>query len=348
MRKILSLLVVFVLIASLFAGCGGTMTASTPKANSAPAAPAADMGGDDAKYGSASVAATAGVQKEEAKAAEPAKAEAPKTEKMNDQAITGSGTEAQSVSNAILSQRKVIRNANISVEVEDFEEAYAKIKSTIAAWGFVQETNIRKEKVYVDSKEKLITKGTIIIRVDKDKFESTLTNVKGLGISFGEDIKGEDVTDKFFDTESRLRLLRFEESRLEQYLNKINDPDIIFKTESRLTDIRHEIEGLTGTLKKWNDLVELSTITINLYEKNPVSNNIPVVKSYGDRLFGGFMGSMKGVVHFFGELLIAFMSSLPVLIVLGIIVWVGVVVYRRYARRNKISNNTDKEGGIQS
>ena len=53
----------------------------------------------------------------------------------------------------------------------------------------------------------------------------------------------------------------------EEIFEKVEDPDIIFKTEKQLTEIRHEIETLTGTLNKLNDLVELSTITINMDEK---------------------------------------------------------------------------------
>jgi hypothetical protein len=340
MKKFLSLFLVCIFMSFLLAGCGAA-PASTQAAHAvaaAPAAqpaPAAEAPPNELKNGSVVGAADKAKAANEGNSANLDVTQVDATAKTYaaGNAITGNGVDVQSVSNAILSQRKVIRNANVSGEVDDFDKAYGQIKSEIAAFGYVQETNIKKEKVYVDSKEKLITKGTIIIRVDKDKFDSTLTNVKGLGISFDEEIKGDDVTDKFFDTESQLRLLRFEESRLEQYLNKINDPDVIFKTESRLTDIRHEIEGLTGTLQKWNDLVALSTITINLSEKNPVSSNIPVLKGFSERFTGGFLDSLKGVIHFCGELLILLAQSIPVLILLAIILFGLLAIYRKYFKK---------------
>lgn len=249
--------------------------------------------------------------------------------------IVGTGIAGQSVQNAILAQRKIIRNANLSIEVKDFNAAYGKINSMISGFGFIQQTNIVKDKIYVNSEKRLITRGYIVIRVDKDKFEQIMNDVKGLGLVVEENISSNDVTDKYFDIESRLRLLRYEESRLEEYLKKIEDPDTIFKTQSRLTDIRHEIEGLTGTLRKWNDLIDLSTITINITEEVPDSGKIPEdEKSYGQRL----IDSLKGAVNFCGEILLILVQIIPVLILLGLLAFVVLLIVRKSGK--------DSRGGI--
>ncbi len=344
-KKLLCLLAVVLLLLSVFAGCGSKSGSST---NSAPAPAASAPKADQSQASDAftsKVTATSDVA-EQPKAQE-AGGEEGKGEN-GASSIVGSGSSAQSVSNAILAQRKIIRNANVSVEVEDFEKAYGQIKTMIGAFGYVQESSIKKEKIYQEgNKEKLITRGTIIVRVDKDKFESTLSDIKGLGLLLDENIKSDDVTDKFFDTESRLRLLKYEQSRLEEYLKKISDPDTIFKTESRLTDIRHEIEGLTGTLRKWNDLVDLSTITINMVEKG--LSTIPQAKdnSYLGRLSGGFLGSLKGVGVFFGELLIVLVQSLPVLVVLALLGLAGIAVYRKYFRKLPAKENKSKDVDVE-
>jgi hypothetical protein len=64
------------------------------------------------------------------------------------QAVSSSGTgdsSTQSAYNAILAQRKIIQNADVTVEVDNFDQAYSKLKSAINAFGFVQETNIHKD-----------------------------------------------------------------------------------------------------------------------------------------------------------------------------------------------------------
>lgn len=262
----------------------------------------------------------------------------PEVEANNSTALIGTGESSSAVNNSVLNQRKIIRNANISVEVDNFDAAYGKIEYIISNVGYVQESKISKAKHYVDSKEILVTNGVIIIRVDADKFGSVLKDIKGLGLLTDENIKTDDVTEKFFDVESRLRLLRYEESRLEEYLKKIEDPDTIFKTESRLTDIRHEIEQLTGTLNKLSDLVELSTITINMNEKLPISTSTPVTPSYSSKLKDNFFGSLIGVIEFLGNLLIFIVAAFPVLILLGIILFALYFIYKKLIKikANKI------------
>lgn len=266
-------------------------------------------------------------------------------------ALASTDMQIESISNIILSQRKVIRNAVLSIEVEDFNAAYAELNSIISAFGYIQEANISKDKRYVDSKPTYITRGTIVIRVDRDKFDSILRNIYGLGEVMDQSITTEDVTDKFFDTESRLRLLKYEQSRLEEYLKNITDPDIIFKTESRLTEIRHEIESLTGTLNKWNSLVQLSTITLNMSEKYPESTSEIKERSYLDRLGSRFVSNVKQVVAFCGDILIFIVEILPGLILLGLVVLViyftiRKVTGRRVKVKEKNLEKNDNDGAI--
>lgn len=248
-------------------------------------------------------------------------------------ALTGTGEAGTAFKNNILSERKIIRNANISVEVDNFDTAYGKIEYIIGSIGYIQESKINKVKHYVDNKEVLSTNGVITIRVDADKFSSVLKDIKGLGLLTDENIKTDDVTEQFFDIESRLRLIRYEESRLEEYLKKISDPDTIFKTERRLTEIRVEIEQLTGNLNKLSDLVKLSTITINMNEKLPKSLSTPVKPSYWGELKDNFLGSLGGVVDFLGNLLIFIAAAFPVLVLLALIYFAALFAYKKFFKR---------------
>lgn len=349
-KRILSLVFVLMIVVSMFAGCGSkdkseegpaqANSQAAPMQDDSQAAKSSLMLNEDvgnARAGNADAKTKTTIKESDNGAKQESKAAG---------ALTDSGTANQTLSNAIINQRKIIRNADISIEVDDFDDAYGRIKTLIAAFGFVQESSIKKDKVYVDSKEKLITKGKIIIRVDKDRFDSVLGDLKGLGTLLFENIKSDDVTDKFFDTESRLRLLKYEESRLLEYLKKITDPDTIFKTESRLTEIRHEIESLTGTLKKWTDLVELSTITIDMTEKIPGQIS-PKENSYWGKLADKFSGSFKGVISFISEILIVLAALLPVLVFLGFIAAVLVIINKKVLK-NKYGLRIGKNRGNDS
>lgn len=332
-RKIICLLTVLVLMLSIFTGCGSSSASSSETEPPAAAVPT-DASKNSTSKSSAKPSA---VFDSKTDSGEIALGEG-----------SGNGSSGQSDVNAILSERKVIRNSNITVEVEDFDVSYGKIKTLINGIGYVQDANIKTEKQYEGTKEKLLKRGIIVIRVDKLKFEDVISGIRGLGLLVEENVKSDDVTDKYFDTESRVRLLKFEQSRLEEYLKKITDPDVIFKTEDKLTDIMHQIESLTGTLKKWDDLVQLSTITINMSE-NKAGSSIPEVKdsSYGSKLSDGFTESLKGVVNFLGGVLVVIVKVLPVLVLLGLLGLIGYVTYRKFfANKNNNTNNKNNNNNL--
>jgi hypothetical protein len=153
-----------------------------------------------------------------------------------------------------------------------------------------------------------------------------------------------DETQNYIDTLKKY--MKDEESL--RALDSLEDPDKIFRTESRLTDIRHEIEGLTVNLRKLSSLVELSTITINMSEKIPDKDQSELLKSktYGGRLLGNFLNSVKGVVNFCGELLIIVVQVLPILVLIGLFVMLIIYIYRKVSKaygKNIIKKDKDIE-----
>lgn len=328
-KRIVGVVLAVILLLSTFAGCGAAKSDRTASENAAAPAATASM-----QFTQADKATMAGVSDSGNGADVNAVSEAPAVPNEGD-SIIGGGNFGAEVSNAILNERKMIRSANITVEVENFDEAYGKLNTFILGIGFIQETNINTEKVHVDNVLKLIKRGSIVIRVDKNKFDSVLNSIKGIGDVYNWNISGQDVTDKYIDIESRLRLLKLEEAKLIEYLNKLTDLDKIFKMESQLTDIRQQIESLTGNLKKMSDLVELSTITVNMNEKVPGQVEQVKPKTYGQRLLANLTDSLKGVVNFLGELVIILVAALPVLILLGLFIVIILFIYKRIPKNKK-------------
>jgi len=238
-----------------------------------------------------------------------------------------------SAANAILSGRKVIFNGYLTIEVENFNEAYSKIESMILGIGYVQSSSISRDRIYVEGKEAYITRGTIVIRVASDRFQAFMSGAEGIGEVLERASDSQDFTDRYFDTEARLKVLLLEEERLLSYLDKIDDPDAIFKYERRLTEVRQEIESLTGTLRKWDDLVELSTITLNLREKNPITESKE--KTYLARLAKRFVDSISKTIYYFGEILIFVIQALPVLIILFVLGMASYKVFRKFGTKKK-------------
>lgn len=252
--------------------------------------------------------------------------------------ITGTGYSGSNANTKtsldILAHRKIIRNANISLGVDDFYKEYGNIQSMISGIGYVQEINTGRQYYnYKDERNSRIV-GNIVIRVDARQFDNILNGIKGLGEITEDRIYTTDITDQFFDTEGRLKILRVEYDFLEEYMISLKDPDSIFKTRMRMTDLLTEIERLSGTLNKWSDLVELSTIYIQMTEKYPedMGKN---VNTYWDRLKNSVKNSLTGIVDALGDLVIFVIEAIPTLVVLAIIGYVGWLIGKRVFRKSR-------------
>jgi uncharacterized protein YneF (UPF0154 family) len=325
-RKLYVILLVVALLASVMAGCSSANKSESAGSAQSPRATAQaefnESKGWADDYDSA------------APAEKPAYTESDMADReMSADSLAGLGGASVDVTNVILAERKIIRSANLTIEVENFDTAFSSIENIILGIGFIQETNINTERYYVDNEIKLIKSGSIVIRVDKAKFDSVINKLRGIGDVFNYTTNGEDVTEQYFDVESRLRLLELEQQKLEAYVAKLDDLDEIFKAESRLTELRYQIESLTGKLNKLSSLVDLSTITVNMNEKRPGYDPQPL--TYGDKLLNSLKDSLLQVVEFLGDLLLFIVAAFPVLAFIGLLILLGVWIYKRIIKKHK-------------
>ena len=326
-KRLIGLLLIAVMLISIAAGCASG-SKSEHSRDTAPASRSSTAGGSAAKGGAY------GENAAEAPAADDGGYDPADS-------LAGIGSLTGDISNPILDERKVIRGASLDIEVESFDKAFSNIETIITGIGFIQETNINTDRVYVDDEVNLVKSGTIVLRVDRTKFDAVLNKLRGVGEVYNYTTHGEDVTDQYYDVESRLRLLKLEQEKIEAYVAKLDDLDQIFKAESKLTEIRYQIESLTGKLNKLSSLVELSTITINLNEKRPGYDAKP--KTYGDRLLDSLKQSLLDVVEFLGDLLLFIVAALPALVLLGLFILLGVALYRKF-----VKNRRPETGGLGS
>jgi hypothetical protein len=310
-KRLLCLFMVVALMAIFMAGCGSADKSADMRVTSKPEMNSSGMESD-------------------AYSADDATAEG--SDIFDADSLAGGGSTVN-VSNAILAERKIIRSADLTIEVENFDNAFANIEAIIANIGFIQQTNINTDRVYVGDEVKLVRNGTIVLRVDKTMFDSVINKLRGLGDVYNYTTNGQDVTDQYIDVESRLRLLKMQQEKLEAYVAKLDDIEEIYKAESKLTELRYQIESLTGNLNKLSSLVELSTITINLNEKRPGEQ--PKPETYGDKLVNSLKESLLNVVDFLGDLLLFIVAALPVLIFIGLCVLFGMWIYRKTIKKRR-------------
>ena len=162
-----------------------------------------------------------------------------------------------------LANRKLIRNAQVQLEIVGFDAAVQKITAFAnEERGYVATTTSEKQ-----ANGKL--RGRVVVKIVPENLDRFLPKIRGLGELKNQALGSEDVTKAYFDTDARLKNARVMEQRLIDMLKtktgKVSD---LLQVEKELARVREEIEKMQGELKYWDSQVQLATVTISLAEKD--------------------------------------------------------------------------------
>lgn len=159
---------------------------------------------------------------------------------------------------------KVIKNGYLNIETLAFEETIKEVLNyTYQYDGFVE--NMSKNS-YNNRKSSNFT-----IRIPNKNFDNVMNISMSSGTVLESNISTQDVTSIYIDNENRLNSLQVRHDRLLDFLTKSDDLDKLFKIEKELASVNYEIESIKGTLNHYDNLVNYSTITVNVLEVKNVS-----------------------------------------------------------------------------
>jgi hypothetical protein len=213
--------------------------------------------------------------------------------------------------------RKIIKTARISIEVDDFDPAATAVEQlALAAGGFVSNSNS-----YITAEGQ--KRGTVTIRVPAEGFESVLEEVKKLGEVKSTSSSGQDVTEEYIDLDIRLKNYQRQEERLLVILDNATTVEDLLKVEEQLGRVRGEIERIEGRLRYLDNYIDLSTITVDISEPQPITH------TWGIR--DALSSSVEGFIYSTNALIIFIGNILPWIIFLVLVVG----VYRLLRRKKK-------------
>jgi hypothetical protein len=159
--------------------------------------------------------------------------------------------------------RKLIRNAQVELEVGKFDEAVQRITAMATEdRGWIATTSS-----YRQANGKL--RGEIVVKVLPETLDAFLLKLRGLGEVKNQTLGTDDVTKQYFDTDSRLKNARVMEQRLIDIL-KTNSTKVadLLEVEKELGRVRAQIEEMQGSLKYMDAQIAFATVTITLAEKD--------------------------------------------------------------------------------
>jgi len=166
--------------------------------------------------------------------------------------------------------RKIIRDANLTIEVASTTEAQQRVTSIAETLGgFVVTSEARQRQDSEPAKRTLDIK--LVIRVPSGQFNAALEQIEKLATNLPErNVTGQDVTEEFIDLDARLKTQKALELQFLDIMKQARKVDDALEVQSQIADVRTEIEKLEGRRRFLESKSSLSTITVNIHTPTPI------------------------------------------------------------------------------
>ncbi len=229
-------------------------------------------------------------------------------------------------------QRKIVVTHSLSVEVRDFGKSYDAV-SRMAEQSGGYNTEAGRYRAEDGSH-----RGRVAMRVPPQRVGDLLDAIRGLGTVVSEETRGEDITEQYYDLETRLRNAKAAERRLLELLGKKTGKlaDVL-EVERELTRVRSEVESMEARKRNMELLTGMTTIVVELFEPHravPAARRVwePVRTAFGDALA-----------------ILALSLRYAILFVIGSGPWLGILAaaffLRRHLKKRKAIVDEAKGGG---
>ena len=244
-----------------------------------------------------------------------------------------SGSTASGGGAAYPTGQKLIRTARMELETTAFEEAGRGLTDlTEQMGGYFESSSVGKRNSGRWAE--------YTVRIPAEKYQSFLDQAGALCHETWRDTRQEDISERYYDTQGRLKTQQIKLERLQTLLAKAEAMEDIITIESAISETEQMIDDLSGTLRHYDGQVDYASVCITLNEVYKLSSVEEVPDSFMSRLGKAFSGGWANFTDGLENLAVALAYGWMWVLVLAAVAVVVVRVLRK--RRCKVQKADDK------
>ena len=228
---------------------------------------------------------------------------------------------------------KLIQEAWLTVETTDFQSSVQTLDALTGRCGGYYESAQARGGGLSDTDARRY--GSYVIRVPSGRFEDFLSGAGGVGHVVDSEKKATDVGEAYADTEARLRAQEIKRDRLLALLEKAATMEDIIELENALSEVEYQIEGLSGTLRKYDALVDYATISVELSEVRKLTDDPVETDGLGVRLGHAFSGGLERFGERLGNFAVWCAYHFVGLLIFAALAAAGVIAAVRVRRKRR-------------
>ena len=228
-----------------------------------------------------------------------------------------------------LDGRRLIMNAELTVEALDFDQTLAALRAAAdEAGGYLSSTYLEGR---ADSGARY---AHCEFRIPVEQYDTFLTAADAAGNVTQKSESVQDVTAQYVDVEARLASLETQRESLNTMLAQAQDIETLLAVQSELADVQYQIESYTAKKRAYDDQIACSTVQVTVHEVRRVTES---PQSFASRLGAAFRSGWYSLGQGVQSMAVGLAAMLPALLVLaavGCAVWAAVrMLLHRRAKR---------------
>ncbi len=225
------------------------------------------------------------------------------------------------------SARKIIYNADLSLESTDFDAARTALTDAVEAnGGYISYSDLS------GSAEDQDRYSHYTVRIPADSYRNFLEAVSGAANVLSVSESAEDITSEYIDVEARIASLENQRSRLNELADTAETTADLLEIESQLSDVQYQLESYTRQRSWMDDQVQYSTVDIRLSEVKTLTPETPV--GFAEEAGRAFLDGWEAFSLFIKGLVLGLIYAWPAVLIVVIVLIVVVRTHpARQARR---------------
>ena len=253
-----------------------------------------------------------------------------------EEAPAGTGGETENR----LANAKMVYTASVEAETQDYDACTAALEKLVEdLGGYLEYASMGS---YGDGSRS----ANYTVRVPAARFSGFLESVGELSHVTSRDRSADNISELYYDTESRLSTQKTKMERLQMLLAKAENMEDIIDLENAIAETELQIEQFTGSLRRYDALVDFATVDIRLREVLRLSTVEEAPPTFGSRLGSAFTDGLHGFGDFLQDVAVYLAYNWTWMVLLALIILLVVKVSkRRQAQRGETFRQSREAGG---
>lgn len=227
----------------------------------------------------------------------------------------------ESLSLALLNNRKIAQNAQVTLRLADADKAVDRISEAVReADGYVQD--MRQEGAQEEGRS-----FSLSLRVPAEKYGDVVQLIAGLGEVKSRREWSDDITEEYVDVEARIKTKETHLSQLRKLYERSGSIKELMELEQEINRVSAELESLQARMRVLSNQTTYSFIQVDLYEDRAPMSIDPPASVWGEMRLA-FTRTWNQMINLTGAAMIALVGFLPVLMYLAVLAGIVFLIVR--------------------